>query len=150
MGDPTSIALRPARREDSRSIRRIIWQANINPLGLDWRRFTLAVDGEGRIIATGQVKVHADGSRELASIAVLPEWRGRDIARLIITRLLEQYPGVIYLTCQARLGSMYRKFGFRTIQGDEMPPYYRRIRRMVDLFSRLIRRPSHLLVMRRE
>ena len=151
MRDPTSaVTLRPARRDDARSIRKIIRQANINPLGLDWRHFTLAVDGEGQIIGTGQVKVHADGSRELSSIAVLPAWRGIGIARLIITHLLEQHPGEMYLTCQASLGSMYGKFGFRVLHGDEMPPYFRRIRRMVDLYFRLIRQPSHLLVMRRE
>ncbi len=140
--------LRPATQADAATIRQLITQVNINPLGLDWRRFILAVDSNGNIIGCGQVKPHADSSSELASIAVLPEWRGMGVARAIIQYLLEQHPGRLYLTCRAELGPMYQKFGFRTIQKGEMPPYFRRVSRMVNLFSRLFRRAERLLVMR--
>ncbi|OGO27941.1 MAG: hypothetical protein A2136_01215 [Chloroflexi bacterium RBG_16_54_11] len=143
------ISLRPATQADAATIRQLIAQVNISPLSLDWRRFILAVDQDGKVIDSGQVKPHADGSSELASIAVLPEWRGVGVARAIIQSMLEQHPGRIHLTCRSELGPMYQKFGFRTIQKGEMPPYFRRISRMVNLFSRLFGRAERLLVMRR-
>ena len=147
---PTSeYTLRPATAEDAPVIRHIISMVQINPMNLSWRRFVLAVDRTGQIIGTGQVKPHADGSLELASIAVLPDWRGKGIARLIIEYLLEQYPGRLYLTCRAPLGPLYQKFGFQAINANEMPPYFKRISRLIHLFNRLFHQPDHLLVMRR-
>lgn len=63
------ITIRPAVEADQPVIRAIIRAAFINRTGLDWRRFLLAED-QGRIVGVGQVKPHADGSRELASLAV--------------------------------------------------------------------------------
>ena len=97
-------ALRPATQADAATIRQLIAQVNINPLSLDWRRFILAVDQDGKVIDSGQVKPHADGSSELASIAVLPEWRGVGVARAIIQSMQGQHPGRIPLTCRSGLG----------------------------------------------
>jgi N-acetylglutamate synthase-like GNAT family acetyltransferase len=72
----TTWTLRRARQPDAPAIRRLIRQVGINPLGLDWRRFLIAVDAGGQLVGCGQVKPHADGSLELASIAVQPAWRG--------------------------------------------------------------------------
>jgi len=146
---PAEYNLRRAASRDAPAIRRIIAQAHINPTGLNWRRFILAVDRQGQVIGCGQVKPHADGSLELASIAVLPAWQGKGIARLIIERLLQDYPGTLYLTCRAPLGALYRKFGFRTLTPAEMPPYFRRLSRIVNLLNRLGHQPDILLVMRR-
>ncbi len=88
-------------------------------MSLDWRRFVIAEDG-GEIVGISQVKQHGDGSRELASIAVIPERRGQGIARKIIEHLLEQETGTVYLTCRSPLESFYTRFGFRRIQVDEM------------------------------
>jgi N-acetylglutamate synthase-like GNAT family acetyltransferase len=141
--------LRPATHTDAQTIRKIISSVNINPMGLNWQRFILVVDQVNNVIGCGQIKPHSDGSFELASIAVLPEWRNRSIARRVIEHLLEQHPGRLYLTCRSPLGPMYQKFGFEAIRSSEMPPYFKRINRMVALFSKLFHRPDHLLVMRR-
>jgi amino-acid N-acetyltransferase len=146
---PHAVTLRPATQSDAATIRQIIRQMGINPMGLDWQRFILAVDSSGNIVGCGQVKPHADGTQELASIAVLPAWRGRGIARRIIDQLLEQYPGRLYLTCRSELGVLYGKFGFQIIPESEMTPYFKRISRMVTLLLRLTRRSDRLLVMRR-
>jgi len=148
---PTSYlySLRHATAVDAGIIHQIIASVQINPISLNWRRFVLAINQEGRIIGCGQVKPHGDGSRELASIAVLPDWRGMGIARRIIEHLLEQYPGTLYLTCRSQLGPLYQKFGFQTIQRAEMPPYFQRLSRIVALFNKLFRRPDQLLVMKR-
>jgi N-acetylglutamate synthase-like GNAT family acetyltransferase len=141
--------LRPATAGDARIIRQIISLVRINPTSLNWRRFILAVDRDGKIIGCGQVKPHSDGSFELASIAVLPDWRGRGIARSIIEHLLQEYPGRLYLTCRSQLGPLYQKFGFKVLHVADMPPYFRRLSRLVALFNKLFHQSDHLLVMRR-
>jgi N-acetylglutamate synthase-like GNAT family acetyltransferase len=142
-------SLRPATQADAGVIRQIIHEVGINSMALDWERFILATDAEGRVIGCGQVKVHGDGSHELASIAVLTEWRGKGVARRIIEHLLEQHPGRLYLTCRSRLGPLYEKFGFQRIQPGEMTPYFKRLSRIVSIVNKLFRQHESMLVMRR-
>jgi N-acetylglutamate synthase-like GNAT family acetyltransferase len=147
--DRSSPSLRPATAADFPAIRALIRAVRINPLGLDWRHFIVAVSPEGEMTGCGQVKTHGDGSRELASIAVVPEWRGKGVASAIIERLLAEHPGQIYLTCRSGLGSFYERFGFRVILPDEMPPYFRRISRLVRAMGTLNLIGEDLLVMER-
>jgi len=144
-----SISLRPATRSEADTIKQIISAVNINPMGLDWQRFILAIDPSGKVIGCGQIKPHAGGLLELASIAVLPDWRHKGIAHKIIESLISKQPGRLYLTCRSGLESFYRQFGFQVVPFSEMPPYYRRISRLVTLFIRLSRQEDRLLVMRR-
>ena len=79
------IILRPATAADQPCIEAVIHAAQINPLDLKWQHFTLAVDdASGETVGTVQIKTHSDGSRELASLAVIPEWRGQGLARRLI------------------------------------------------------------------
>ncbi len=142
-------SLRQSNAADATTIRQIISKVHINPTGLNWQRFILAVDRQDSIIGCGQLKPHGDGSLELASIAVLPGWRGRGVARTIIEHLLEQHPVTLYLTCRAELGPLYQKFGFQVLNTAEMPPYFKRLSRLVNLFTQLGHQPDRLLVMRR-
>ena len=135
----TGYALRPAREEDFDSIKGLIHSAGINPLGLDWQRFVVAVDAEDRVIATGQIKPHGRDVHELASIAVAPDHQGKGIARAIIEHLLEDSPRPLYLTCRSRLEPLYEKFGFQAIPYEEMPRYYQRISRLVGLAQAVAR-----------
>jgi N-acetylglutamate synthase-like GNAT family acetyltransferase len=141
--------LRQADAKDAETIRQIISQVHINPTGLNWQRFILAVDQMDKIIGCGQIKPHGDGSLELASIAVLPEWRDKGVARSIIEHLLEQHHGKLYLTCRAQLGPLYQKFGFQVISTAEMPTYFKRVSGLVNLVPRLRHQPDRLFVMRR-
>lgn len=140
--------LRPATRDDFPAIRALIFAVRINPMGLDWRRFVLAVDSQEELIGCGQVKPHQDGSLELASIAVTPGWRGQGVARAVIEGLIADHPRPLYLTCRARLGPFYVKFGFRSIEEKEMPAYFRRIHRLARLAGATGLIPGDLLVMR--
>jgi N-acetylglutamate synthase-like GNAT family acetyltransferase len=142
-------SLRPAAAGDAGAIRWLVHTGGINPTGLDWRRFVVAVTQDGEVIGCGQIKPHWDGSRELASLAVHPDWRGQGVARAIIERLLAAVPGELHLMCRANLGPLYRKFGFRALQPVEMPGYFRRISRLARLFERLSGQRVSLLVMRR-
>ena len=142
--------LRPGTGEDAASFRRLILTGRINPTGLDWRRFLVALAPDGRMIGCGQIKPHSDGTRELASIAVDPDWRGQGIARAIIERLLDENPGEIYLMCRAELGPLYGKFGFRQVPSDQLPRYFRRISRLAGVLDRLRSEGGSLLVMKRD
>jgi amino-acid N-acetyltransferase len=143
-------SLRPATSADFPAIRGLIHLVQINPIDLDWQRFVIAVTPEGEMIGCGQIKPHADGSRELASIAVTPSWRKHGVARRVIEHLVAGEPGTLYLTCRASLGPFYTRFGFKTIEQQEMPPYFRRISRLMNAFRVLHMVGERLLVMKRE
>jgi ribosomal protein S18 acetylase RimI-like enzyme len=99
----SAVTIRPAIEADQPTIRRLIKQANINRMDLRWLNFVVAEDG-GAIVGVGQVKAHSDGSRELASIAVVPELQGRGIGGAIIKTLLaREGDRVLYLTCRRQL-----------------------------------------------
>jgi N-acetylglutamate synthase-like GNAT family acetyltransferase len=140
--------IRPAIEADQPTIRRLINDARLNPMSLDWPNFVVAED-EGAIVGVGQVKAHGDGSRELASIAVVPARQRQGIGRALIEALLAREPGVIlHLTCRRELQSFYERFGFRSLQPAEYPPYFRRFIPLVNLVMRLS--GTQILVMRRE
>ena len=141
------LSLRPATADDAASIRSLIHRVQINPWGLDWRRFLVAVDDAGRLIGCGQLKPHGPGVVELASIAVEQDYRDRGIARRIIDALIAQAPRPLYLTCRSSLGRMYSKWGFREMSLPEMPGYFQRLARVMSVASRLARMQDHLLVM---
>lgn len=141
------VRLRAAVEADDRTIKLMIRYEHLNPMGLDWRRFLVAETLDGTVIGCGQVKVHSDGSRELASLVVLKAWRRRGIASQLIRELIAAHPGDLFLTCRPGLGAFYAKFGFRSLEDDQIPPYFRRIRRLVNMLSVFI--PSiGLLIMK--
>jgi len=106
------VTYRPATAAEAGAVRSLIFRVGINPRDLDWHRFLVAIDPEGRLVGCGQVKPHADGSRELASIAVRPRWRGRGVAGEIIRRLMAQEGPPLWLMCRSDLAGFYRRFGF--------------------------------------
>lgn len=141
--------LRRATSEDFQAIKSLIRQVQINPMGLHWQNFLVAVDHQGKLIGCGQVKTHRDRSFELASIAVVSEWRRQGIASQIIRQLLEAHHKTLYLTCRAELETFYQPFGFHRIDLNEMPPYFQRISRLVTFLQKSGVIQDSLLVMRR-
>jgi N-acetylglutamate synthase-like GNAT family acetyltransferase len=131
----SDFTLRSATEKDFPAIRDLIHRVEINPMDLDWRRFVLAVDGSGKMLGCGQLKPHGQEVVELASIAVEPEYHGQGIARVIIEHLIQRAPRPLYLTCRARLGPFYEKWGFRSIELNEMPPYFRRLARLAKMLN---------------
>jgi N-acetylglutamate synthase-like GNAT family acetyltransferase len=140
--------LRPATKDDFPAIKALIHLVHINPTGLDWRRFLVAVGPQGELAGCGQIKPHGELC-VLASIAVAPAWRSRGVARLVIDRLLAGSPGPIYLTCRLHLESFYQKFGFSALAESEMPASFRRLSRFARLLRRLKLLDEDMLVMRR-
>jgi N-acetylglutamate synthase-like GNAT family acetyltransferase len=140
--------IRPATRQDFSEIRALIHAVSINPTGLDWRRFLVAVMPDNALLGCGQIKPHFDGSRELASIAVQERARGRGVARAVIQELLvREITRPLYLMCRARLEPLYIKFGFHAIGLQEMPVYFRRISRAERMINSNARPEDRLMVM---
>jgi len=147
------ITLRPATAADQPRIVAIIRAAQINPMDLKWKNFVVAVDDQtGEVVATGQIKTHRDGSRELASIAVVPEYQHRGIAHQIIQHLLALHgdSGALFLTCRSDMEKFYESFGFRAVKENEMMPYFRRLKKVAGAFELLSRGGVTLSVMKRE
>ena len=140
--------IRPARETEAAQIQDLIRLGSINPMGLDWKRFVVAVDDRDEMVGCGQLKPHGQDVLELASIAVYPEHRGKGMARLIIEHLLKDSPRPLYLMCQSSLGPLYEKFGFRALSYEEMPRYFQRMSKLAGLVERLARRQEHLLIMK--
>lgn len=115
-----SIHIRPATAADQPTIRAVIRQASINPLNLHWPRFLIA-ERQGQVVGVGQIKPHRDGSRELASIAVVPSEQGRGVGTALVQALLARERGVIYLFCVAERVSFYTRLGFQVVARQQLP-----------------------------
>jgi amino-acid N-acetyltransferase len=120
--------LRPAVEAESAQIKMLINLVGINPTGLDWKRFLVAINESGQVIGCGQIKPHGRDIQELASIAVHPDYQGGGIARAVIENLLEStLHRPLYLTCLSLNEGLYTKFGFHTISHQDMPKYFQRL-----------------------
>ncbi|TMC82355.1 MAG: GNAT family N-acetyltransferase [Chloroflexi bacterium] len=139
--------IRPATVADQPTIRRMVRDAGINPMNLKWPNFLVAADGRA-IVGIGQVKAHRDGSRELASMAVVKERQGHGIGGAIVNALIaSQGDRTLYLTCRRQLEGYYERFGFRRIERQDHPAYFARMLPVVNLFARLAR--MEIILMRR-
>ncbi len=139
--------IRPALESESAQIKNLIHLVGINPTGLDWKRFTVAVNDDGQVVACGQVKPHGADIQEMASIAVSPIYRGQGIARKIIEELLGRTSRPMYLMCIAHNGPMYEKFGFKSISIEQMPRYFQRIKKVFSIADVFRKTGEDLLVM---
>lgn len=144
-----AFSLRPATAVDQPTIKALIRAVGINPLGLNWRRFLVAVDAQDTLIGCGQVKPHRDGTRELASIAVDPNWRRQGVARALIEALMARESPPLWLTCASPRVPLYLRFGFREVEDTAvMPPTFRRYTRLFRLFQTITRQNNiYLAVM---
>jgi N-acetylglutamate synthase-like GNAT family acetyltransferase len=129
-----SISIRSASAADQSTITAIVRAARIYPRDLDWRRFLVAEE-DGRVVGVGQVKPHGDGSRELASLAVVPERQAQGIGSALVHTLLAHEPGPIHLMCMDWLEPYYQRFGFRRLGRTELPPSFRIVGRLAPAFA---------------
>ena len=145
-----TLTYRLAQASDEAAIKALIRTVNINPMGLKWHRFIVAVAENGRLIGCGQIKPHRDGSRELASIAVQKAWRRQGVAGHIIQQLLAEEPPPVWLTCMDKLVPFYELFGFvEVVAGDgrSLPFYFRLATTFFKPIQRIMGLPGYLAVM---
>ena len=140
--------IRSARETDAAQIRDLIHLLGLIPVGLDWKRFVIAVNQKDEMLGCGQIKPHNQGVLELASIAVYPEQQGKGIGSAIIAHLLKDSPRPLYLMCESSNGPLYEKFGFHAISYEEMPRYFQRISKLAGLVTTLAKREERLLIMK--
>jgi amino-acid N-acetyltransferase len=146
--DQLAIAIRRATERDQQAIRALVHSERLNPTGLNWPNFRVAVIGGG-IIGAVQMRKHSDGSRELASLVVSKEARGYGIAsRMIDAMLAEHHEPVWMITAEPYAGA-YSRWGFEPIEARMAPAKVRRNHLMGSLariVSFLKRRPMRRLV----
>jgi N-acetylglutamate synthase-like GNAT family acetyltransferase len=142
------LTIRPATENDQPAIRRLIAEVRLPRMNLQWPNFVVAEE-DREMVGMGQVKSHGDGSRELASIAVLPQRQGKGVGTAVIKALLAREAGVVlHLSCRRELEGYYERFGFRRVEPTGYPPYFRRTTGLVNRITPLF--GIHLIVMRRE
>ncbi len=122
-------SVRPALEADQEAIRRIVRAARLNPFRLAWPAFVVAEE-HGQIVGVGQIRRHRDGTRELASLAVIPAYQGNGIGGAMVEALLKGRSGPIFLYCMVQLVGYYERFGFRVVTAAELPPGMRRMYRL--------------------
>ncbi len=143
-----NVQVRSARETDSSAIKSLIHAMQLNPMDLNWRHFVVAETSDGQFAGCGQVKTHSDGSRELASLAVVESMRKRGVARLIINDLTQNHPRPLYLMCREELTVFYRQFGFEIVAESEMPAYFKRLARLTKMMKSLKLMSERIMVMR--
>lgn len=145
-----NIILRPAAASDSAAIHKLIHTVGINPMALDWQRFTIATDEKGTMLGCGQIKPHGVNIYELASIAVWPHYQEQGVGKTIILHLLADAPSPLYLTCRSQLRPYYEKFGFQSLAYTQMPPYFKRLWRIATTVTKFFPRAGSMHIMRKD
>ena len=146
--DQLAIAIRRATERDQQAIRALVHGERLNPTGLNWPNFVVAVIG-GRIIGAVQMRKHSDGSRELGSLVVSKEARGHGIASRLIDALLAEDHDPVWMITAEPYGGAYSRWGFEQIGTRTAPAKVRRNHLMGSLarvISFVMRRPMRRLV----
>jgi len=144
--------IRPAVPTDQPAIVSLIRQAKINSRNLHWEHFLIAEE-DGQIVGIRQVKVHKQGTREVASGFVLPEYQHRGISAQLMNEILSREKGTLYLMCAKRWKKYYEQFGFWDVKLSELPTDFHREyligKFMTTLISIFILRNLNIIPMKR-
>ncbi len=111
----------PAVPEDIDQIERLIISVGGDQDRMETDQFAVARDPNQQIIGCARLKPYPRFV-ELASLAVSDERRNCGVGRKIVSRLLQQHQGPIYLVCEDHLVEFFREFGFNLIPTSEMLP----------------------------
>jgi amino-acid N-acetyltransferase len=117
--------LRPATAADQAAIRALVRGERLNPHGLDWPRFLLATIGPV-VVGAVQMRLHADGSRELASLVVARDFRGHGLAGRLVECLLASHTGPVHVITARANARHYTRWCFRAVPALRTPASVRR------------------------
>lgn len=115
-----TMIIRPARQEDQETIFSFIRQAKLNPRHLRWQNFLVA-ELDNHIVGIRQVKIHKQGTREVASGFVLPDYRRQAISARLMNELLARERGPLYTMVNEKRAPYYAAFGFRQEAVHRLP-----------------------------
>jgi amino-acid N-acetyltransferase len=148
-----SLAIRAATANDQNAIVGLVHSERLNPHGLDWSNFVVAVDGQA-LVGAAQIRRHKDGSRELGSLVVDRSYRRRGLASRLIDTLLATEAGRVLVITGKMRAAYFTRWGFRPTTSWRAPTsirtnYY--LGYMIGgLFALLRRRPvNHLVILDR-
>ncbi|HJR79347.1 MAG TPA: GNAT family N-acetyltransferase [Anaerolineales bacterium] len=137
-----AFTIRPAREEDQETIVSFIHQANLNPRSLNWQNFLVAEEN-GQLVGVRQVKVYSEGTREVASGFVLPEYRRQGISAQLMNALLARETGPLYTMVNEKRAPYYEQFGFQRVEVSQLPSDFRKeywigrvVTTLLSLFSK--------------
>jgi N-acetylglutamate synthase-like GNAT family acetyltransferase len=126
-GNTLNIELRSATPADQRSITRLIFQNQLNGLGIGWKSFTVAENEHGEFLGCGQIKQHGDID-ELASLVVEGKWQGHGVSNVLMDALMKRGRRPLWLMCESPLTTFYTRYHFREVKKpDQLPSYFRTI-----------------------
>ena len=131
------VNIRPARQEDQQAIVAMIRQAKLNPRNLHWENFLIG-EADGKIIGIRQVKVHSEGTREVASGFVLPEYRRQGVSACLMNELLRRETGPVYTMVNEKRAPYYERFGFHRVAVEQLPTDFRREYRIGRIATALL------------
>ena len=146
--DQLAIGIRRATERDQQEIRALVHGERLNPTGINWPNFLVAVIG-GNIIGTVQMRKHSDGSRELGSLVVSKEHRGHGTASRLIDALLAEDQEPVWMITAEPYAGAYSRWGFEQIEARAAPAKVRHNHLMGSLariISFVMRRPVRRLV----
>jgi amino-acid N-acetyltransferase len=146
--DQSAVVIRRATERDHQAIRALVRSERLNPTGINWPNFLVAI-AEGRIIGAVQMRKHTDGSREVGSLVVAKEARGHGLASRLIDTLLADDRKPIWLITAAANAGAYSRWGFEQIEVRAAPAKIRRnhlMGSMARVISFFKRRPMRRLV----
>lgn len=145
--------IRPARPADQQTIVSFVRQAKLNPRNLHWEHFLVA-ELDGKIIGIRQVKTYDQGTREIASGFVRPEYRRQGISARLMKEILARETGPLYTMVSEKRASYYEQFGFRRVPVGQLPPDFHkeyRIGRIVTILMSIFRKDRiRIIPMKRE
>ena len=74
------------------------------------------------IVGVRQIKIHNDGTQEVASGVVISKYRHRGISKLLMAELLKGEAEPLYLMCDEKWAHYYKQFGFERESIGGLPP----------------------------
>ena len=138
------IIIRAAEAADQIPITHLVRGARLNPLHIAWPHFIVAEEVtpiQRTLVGAVQIRPHADGSRELASLVVTPSYQGQGLGAALIHAIFKRARFPLYLYCRGDLAPYYARFGFRAVSGGQLPPSLARHYRISQAFIRVATRP---------
>lgn len=149
----SAITIRQGLRSDQGSVEELVASERLNPNGIHAENFLLAADGE-RVIGAVQVRCHPDGARELGSLVVRPEYRGRGIAGNLIDALLAREVCSVFMITGSGGSRRYGRWGFVRAACRDIPKSIRINRAKGQVFGGIYalwhgRSPQRLVILHR-
>lgn len=117
---PRHRAIRRATEADQVALQALVRGERLNPNGIHWPNFVVAVDAHG-IAGAAQLRPHGGALLELGSLVVRRDARGRGLAARLIATLLASHSGEVWMVTAARHAAHYQRWGFTPVPSLAAP-----------------------------